>query len=63
MNIDNFLAQRRIQAQELDRLLEDFTQTHDNLLDRINAINNNFRSANLAGYSIRDIEDLMVVIK
>ncbi|CAF3725966.1 unnamed protein product [Adineta steineri] len=61
--IDNKLAQRRIQAQELDRLLEDFTQTHDNLLDRINAINNNFRSANLAGYSIRDIEDLMVVIK
>ncbi|CAF1053347.1 unnamed protein product [Adineta ricciae] len=61
--IENKLTQRRIQAQELDRLVADFNQTHTNLLQRINAIGNNHRSAHLAGYSIRDIEDLMVVIK
>ncbi|UJR08743.1 hypothetical protein I4U23_013000 [Adineta vaga] len=62
-SIENKLAQRRIQAQELDRLVGDFTQAHTNLLQRINSISNNHRSAHLAGYSIRDIEDLMIVIK
>ncbi|CAF5174197.1 unnamed protein product, partial [Rotaria magnacalcarata] len=37
-SIDNKLFQRRVQAQELERLLDDFGQAHTNLLHRINAL-------------------------
>lgn len=47
----------------MNQLVEDFTQAHAQLLQRINVLSNNVRSARLAGYSIRDIEDLMVIIK
>lgn len=57
------LVQRRIQSQELDRLLDDFAQSHTSLLVRINALSNNLRAARLLGYSPRDIEDLVIVIK
>jgi hypothetical protein len=55
--------QRRVHAQELDRLVDDFTQAHTNLLQRITALTNNLRAARLLGYSPRDIEDLMVMMK
>ncbi len=57
------LIQRRIQTQELDRLLDDFTQSHTSLLHRINSLTNNLRTARLLGYSARDIEDLMIIVK
>ncbi len=55
--------QRRTQTQELNQLVEDFTEAHTNLLLRINTLSTNVRSARLAGYTIHDIEDLMVIIK
>jgi hypothetical protein len=47
----------------LDRLVDDFAQAHTNLLQRINALSNNLRSARLLGYSSRDIDDLMAMMK
>jgi hypothetical protein len=47
----------------LDRLVDEFTQAHTNLLLRITGLSNNLRSARLVGYSPRDIDDLMVIIK
>jgi hypothetical protein len=55
--------QRRTQTQELNQLVEDFTEAHTNLLLRINTLSTNVRSARLTGYTIHDIEDLMVIIK
>lgn len=43
--------------------MEDFTHAHADLLKRINTLSHNLRSARLTGYTIRDIEDLMAVIK
>ncbi|CAF4079785.1 unnamed protein product, partial [Rotaria sp. Silwood2] len=60
---ENKLTQRRTQTQELNQLVEDFTQAHNNLLLRINSLSANLRSARLSGYTIHDIEDLMIVIK
>ena len=57
------MIQRRIQTEELDRLLDDFAQSHTNLLVRINALSNNLRAARLLGYSSRDIEELVRVIQ
>ncbi|CAM2712242.1 unnamed protein product [Rotaria socialis] len=62
-SIDNKLFQRRVQAQELERLLDDFGQAHTNLLHRINALSTNLRTARLIGYSTRDIEDIMSIVK
>ncbi|CAF1432108.1 unnamed protein product, partial [Rotaria sordida] len=61
--IDSKLFQRRVQAQELERLLDDFGQAHTNLLNRINALSNNLRTARLVGYSSRDIEHIIAIIK
>jgi hypothetical protein len=55
--------QRRTQTQELNQLVEDFTEAHTNLLLRIHTLSTNVRSARLAGYTIHDIEELMVIIK
>ena len=57
------MFQRRIQAQELERLLDDFTQAHTNLLDRIHSLTDNLRAARLTGYSPSDMEDLMGMMK
>ncbi|CAF4031028.1 unnamed protein product [Rotaria sp. Silwood2] len=57
------MFQRRVQTQELQRLLDDFDQAHTNLLHRINALSNNLRTARLVGYSSRNIEHLIVIIK
>lgn len=55
--------QRRTQTQELNQLVEDFTQAHQNLLSRIHVLSGNLRSSRLAGYSLHDIEDLTIIIK
>ncbi|CAF5215804.1 unnamed protein product, partial [Rotaria magnacalcarata] len=60
---ENKLIQRRTQTQEINQLVEDFTQAHSNLLSRINILADNLRSSRLSGYSIHDIEDLMIIIK
>ncbi len=44
-------------------MIEDFAQSHTNLLVRINALTDNLRTARLLGYSPRDIEDLTNIIK
>ncbi|CAF3804026.1 unnamed protein product [Adineta steineri] len=61
--IENKLIQRRAQTEEIDQLVEDFTQAQTHLLQRINVLSNELRSARLAGYAISDIESLMVIIK
>lgn len=55
--------QRRRQAEEVDRLVDDFTQSHTDILFRIHALKQQLRVAYLGGYSPRYIEELLLTLK
>ena len=57
------MDQRQNQMKEIDRIVDDFTQSQSEILSRLHALKKQLDIARLAGYSPRYIEDLLNNIK